>query len=90
LAYGSGGAGAHRGGDGIVRRVRALEPCWLSLLTDRRRHRPAGAAGGEHGASGANLLDGEPLPAKVSRPLRADRALEIRTPGGGGWGAPGG
>jgi len=90
LAYGSGGAGVHRGGDGIVRRVRALEPCWLSLLTDRRHHRPAGTAGGEPGAAGANLLDGEPLPAKASRPLRAGQALEIRTPGGGGWGAPGG
>lgn len=88
LAYGSGGAGLHRGGDGIVRSVRALEPCWLSLLTDRRRHRPAGAAGGGPGAAGANALNGEALPPKASLALEAGDLLEIRTPGGGGWGAP--
>ena len=42
LRYGTGGAGVHRGGDGIERRVRVLEPATLSLLTDRRRHAPAG------------------------------------------------
>ena len=43
LAYGSGGAGRFPGGDGIVRAIRVLEPATLSLLTDRRRHRPPGA-----------------------------------------------
>ena len=42
LAVGSGGSGMHRGGDGIVRSIRVLEPATLSLLTDRRRHRPQG------------------------------------------------
>ena len=49
LLYGSGGEGEHRGGDGIVRSVRVLEPASLSLLTDRRRHPPRGANGGGPG-----------------------------------------
>jgi N-methylhydantoinase B len=87
LRYGSGGDGHHRGGDGIARAVRVLEPASLSVLTDRRRHAPAGAEGGEPGAVGENLLDGEPLPPKASRRLEAGAVVEIRTPGGGGWGA---
>ncbi len=51
LVYGSGGAGHHRGGDGIVRSVRVLEPATVSLLTDRRRHPPTGARGGAPGSS---------------------------------------
>ena len=43
-------------------------------------------AGGHAGATGANLLNGARLPAKVSLELRAGDLLEIRTPGGGGWG----
>jgi N-methylhydantoinase B len=88
LRYGSGGGGRHRGGDGIARAVRVLEPASLSVLTDRRRHAPAGAEGGEPGAVGENLLGGEPLPPKASRRLEAGDVVEIRTPGGGGWGAP--
>jgi N-methylhydantoinase B len=87
LVDGSGGEGAHPGGDGIVRAIRVLEPATLSLLTDRRTHPPEGAAGGRPGARGANELDGEPLPAKVSRPLDAGAVVTITTPGGGGYGA---
>jgi N-methylhydantoinase B len=87
LADGTGGAGRHRGGDGIVRAVRVLEPASLSLLTDRRRHAPPGRAGGEAGSVGANLLDGEQLPPKVTRELPEGAVVEVRTPGGGGWGA---
>src|SRR5687767_16026677 len=46
LRGGSGGAGRHRGGDGVVREYEALERCTVTLLTERRRHPPAGAAGG--------------------------------------------
>lgn len=88
LRYGSGGEGEHRGGDGIVRSVRVLEPASLSLLTDRRRHAPRGAAGGEPGATGRNLLDGEELPPKTSRDLEAGSVITVETPGGGGWGEP--
>jgi N-methylhydantoinase B len=88
LARGSGGDGRHRGGDGIVRSIRVLEPATLSLLTDRRRHGPSGRAGGAPGAPGRNQRNGEELPAKVSLPLEAGDVVTVTTPGGGGWGAP--
>ena len=84
----SGGGGAQPGGDGVVRVYRVLADCTLGLMTERRRHRPGGASGGSSGAAGVNLLNGRRLPAKVSLELRAGDVLEIRTPGGGGWGAP--
>ena len=56
LRRGSGGAGAHRGGDGVVRELEALREMTFSLITERRRHAPPGAHGGEPGALGRNLL----------------------------------
>jgi N-methylhydantoinase B len=88
LRAGSGGAGAHVGGDGVVRRYRALERCTVTLLTERRRHAPLGAAGGAAGAPGRNLLNGRELPAKCRVELQPGDVLTIETPGGGGWGAP--
>jgi N-methylhydantoinase B len=58
----------------------------LSLLTERRRHAPPGADGGEPGARGRNLLDGEELPPKAGRHLAKGSRLRIETPGGGGHG----
>ena len=78
--------GRHRGGDGIVRAVRVLEPASLSLLTDRRRHGPRGVDGGEPGRVGRNLLGGEELPPKVSRELEDGDVVIVETPGGGGYG----
>ena len=89
LRRGSGGAGAHRGGDGVVREVEALAEMTYSLITERRRHAPPGADGGEPGARGRNLLDGEALSPKSSGTLRAGQRLRIETPGGGGHGRPG-
>ncbi len=86
LLYGSGGEGEHRGGDGIVRSVRVLEPASLSLLTDRRRHPPRGVEGGEPGEPGKNLLNDEELPPKVSRDMEKGDVVTVRTPGGGGYG----
>jgi N-methylhydantoinase B len=86
LLYGSGGEGEHRGGDGIVRSVRVLEPASLSLLTDRRRHPPRGIEGGEPGKPGKNLLNDKELPPKVSRDLEEGDVVTVRTPGGGGYG----
>ena len=83
---GSGGAGANRGGDGIVRRYRVLERCTVTLLTERRRRAPQGAAGGGPGATGRNLLNGRELPAKCRVELAPGDVLTIETPGGGGWG----
>jgi N-methylhydantoinase B len=87
---GSGGAGRAHGGDGVVRELEALEDMTYSLLTERRRHGPPGAAGGEDGAPGRNLLDGDELEPKASGELRAGQRLRIETPGGGGHGAPDG
>ena len=88
LARGSGGAGHHRGGDGIIRSIRVLEDATISLLTDRRRHPPTGLAGGQPGSLGRNLLGTEELPAKASRRLLAGEVITVTTPGGGGWGEP--
>jgi N-methylhydantoinase B/oxoprolinase/acetone carboxylase alpha subunit len=84
---GSGGAGRYHGGDGIVRELQALEPLRYSLITERRRHAPRGAAGGGDALPGRNLLDGVELPAKATGELRAGSVLRIETPGGGGYGA---
>ncbi len=86
LLYGSGGAGEHLGGDGIVRSIRVLEPASLSLLTDRRRHAPRGSGSGKSGKLGKNLLNGEDLPAKTFKALGPGDLVTIHTPGGGGWG----
>ncbi len=86
LRLGSGGDGVHRGGDGVVRELRALEACRLSLLSQRRRIAPAGAAGGEPGAAGRTLLNGEELPPFATRELEPGDLLRVETPGGGGYG----
>jgi len=88
LRRGSGGAGRFRGGDGVIRELEALAPLRYSLITERRRHAPAGAGGGLPGAPGRNLLDGEELPAKALGDLRPGQRLRIETPGGGGNGKP--
>ena len=86
LRRGSGGAGKYRGGDGAVRELEAIEEMRYSLITERRRHAPPGAAGGEPGAPGRNLLGGEELPPKASGTLQPGDRLRIETPGGGGYG----
>ena len=87
LRRGSGGAGRHRGGDGVMRELRVLEDCRLSIISERRTHAPRGERGGSPGAPGRNLLNGEPLPAKVTLDLAAGDVVTIETPGGGGWGS---
>ena len=93
LRRGSGGAGVHPGGDGIVRELEVLADTTLSLVTERRVSRPWGLAGGEPGAPGENwLLRGgdesrsEPLSDKCTVHLRAGDVVRLLTPGGGGWG----
>jgi N-methylhydantoinase B len=83
---GSGGTGKYTGGDGVIREVEALEEMSYSLITERRRHRPSGAAGGGPGAAGRNLVNGEDVPPKAAGTLRAGDRLRIETPGGGGHG----
>ena len=94
IRRGSGGRGIHWGGDGLVREIEALEPMDYALLTERRRHRPTGADGGEPGATGRNLLaragtgTPETLEPKATGKLEPGDRLRIETPGGGGFGQP--
>jgi N-methylhydantoinase B/oxoprolinase/acetone carboxylase alpha subunit len=90
----SGGAGHHRGGDGIERDVEVLEDCTVSLITERRVSQPWGLHGGGSGAVGENwLLPGgferlaKRLPDKCTLRLHAGDVVRMLTPGGGGWGA---
>ncbi|WP_419837242.1 hydantoinase B/oxoprolinase family protein [Candidatus Poriferisodalis sp.] len=90
---GSGGRGANRGGDGVVRRLRFGEAMTANLLSSRRRIVPFGVAGGEAGALGRNLLeraDGTvtELAGCARVEVAAGDVMEIHTPGGGGYGAP--
>jgi N-methylhydantoinase B len=87
LRRGSGGDGRHRGGDGIVREIEALETMRYTLLTERRRHAPRGRDGGLSGKPGRNLLNGSEVPAKAAGHLRPGDRLRLETPGGGGYGA---
>jgi 5-oxoprolinase (ATP-hydrolysing) len=87
----SGGGGARRGGDGVVRRIRALAPMQVALLANRRSTTPFGLAGGAAGAPGAARViraDGgiEPWGATGAADLAPGDAIEIETPGGGGFG----
>ncbi|HVW45728.1 MAG TPA: hydantoinase B/oxoprolinase family protein [Solirubrobacterales bacterium] len=86
LRRGSGGDGAHRGGDGLVRELEALAPMRFTLLTERRRRAPQGRDGGRPGAAGKNLLDGKSIPSKSEGDLAPGSRLRIETPGGGGSG----
>src|SRR5207344_3623767 len=86
LRRGSGGHGAHAGGDGVVREIRVLEPCRLSLLTQRRLLAPRGAHGGEDGLPGRSFLNGVELPAFANLDLAPGDLLRIESPSGGGWG----
>jgi len=95
IRRGSGGEGRWRGGDGLIRELRFLEPLTVALISGNRLQAPEGLAGGGAGARGLNLLippGGEPevLPGCFERQLAAGDRLRIETPGGGGYGAPSG
>ncbi|BAK68353.1 N-methylhydantoinase A [Sphingobium sp. SYK-6] len=91
IRRGSGGAGAHRGGDGAVRRIRFREAMTAGILSNRRAVPPFGLAGGEPGAPGANRVeraDGsvESLGATAAVEMAPGDVFVIETPGGGGYG----
>jgi 5-oxoprolinase (ATP-hydrolysing) len=93
IRRGSGGQGAHRGGDGIVRELEFLKPLELSILSQRRGpYPPYGLDGGEPGAVGRNLLTRvhgtiEELPGRAQVSVQPGDMLRIETPGGGGFGS---
>jgi 5-oxoprolinase (ATP-hydrolysing) len=82
------GPGLHPGGSGLIRSVRVLTDASVSVLADRRRHAPQGAEGGGPGGVGRTDVDGQEIPPKASLRLDAGSVITVRTPGGGGWGAP--
>lgn len=90
IRRGTGGAGRHRGGDGLRRDIMILTPAQVALLCERRAVGPAGARGGAAGAPGENVLlrggVAEPVPAKATFPVEAGDVVSLRSPGGGGWG----
>jgi N-methylhydantoinase B len=84
----SGGDGEYRGGLGLERLITVERDSVVSLLTERRRHAPTGAAGGDVGATGENLVNGAVVPAKCTREVPSGTTVTVRTPGGGGYGDP--
>jgi 5-oxoprolinase (ATP-hydrolysing) len=91
IRAGSGGAGRHRGGNGVVRRVRFLRPMTATILSGHRRIAPYGMAGGEPGAVGRNYVersDGrvDELSGADRTQMEAGDVFVIETPGGGGFG----
>ncbi|MFY9742088.1 MAG: hydantoinase B/oxoprolinase family protein [Candidatus Sulfotelmatobacter sp.] len=91
LRPGSGGNGASRGGDGIVREIEVLTACEVTLLSERREHAPWGLAGGDPALPGkARVIRRggavEEMPGKFSTRLEAGERIRIESPGGGGWG----
>ena len=86
---GSGGAGARRGGDGLVRELELLAPLEVSILSERRTRAPFGLAGGEPGAPGRNLHNGREVPGRARLRCAPGDRIRIETPGGGGHGPAG-
>src|SRR3989441_3031367 len=86
----SGGKGASRGGDGLVRELAFEVPTEVTLLTERRSTQPYGLQGGEPGMRGENRLQHggqeKVLPGKVHFQATPGDRLTILSPGGGGWG----
>ena len=92
IRRGSGGKGAHHGGDGVVRELTFLEPMSANILANRRRIAPKGINGGGDALPGRNWVeraDGriETLTATDSAELEAGDRFIIETPGGGAFGA---
>ena len=90
-AANSGGSGEHRGGDGIIREIQALEDCEGTILAERRASRPYGLLGASAGAAGSNaILDPsgsvQLVPGKSYFSLKKGQRFRVTTPGGGGWG----
>lgn len=94
IRRGSGGAGKHRGGDGLERDIEFLAPAQVTILSERRTNPPYGLQGGSPGACGLNRLvragssEQRDLPGKISLQVQPGDVLHIHTPGGGGWGTP--
>jgi len=92
VRHGSGGAGRHHGGCGARRRIRFREAMTAAILSTRRDTDPFGLEGGGPGARGTTTLiraNGERvrLKGRDETQVAVGDAIEIETPGGGGFGA---
>ncbi len=85
IRTGSGGAGHHRGGDGIIRTFQVLEPCTLSVLMQRTRSAASGRHGADSGIPGRVILNGVEIDGCTTTQLEAGDVVTVETPGGGGW-----
>lgn len=92
LRPGSGGVGRFRGGDGLVRGFRLLEPATVSVISDRFYRGPPGRDGGASGRPGRVRLRfrnrEKQMPSKFTVDLEPGAEIIVETPGGGGFGAP--
>jgi 5-oxoprolinase (ATP-hydrolysing) len=93
IRRGSGGKGAGRGGDGVERHIRFLQPMRANILSNRREVPPAGLAGGGDAQPGVNRIvraNGtvETLGATAGAQMQPGDMFVIETPGGGGYGNP--
>jgi 5-oxoprolinase (ATP-hydrolysing) len=91
IRRGSGGKGAHHGGDGVIRAMTFLEPMRANILANRRRVPPRGIEGGSDAEAGRNWVeraDGsvEMLSATASAQVEIGDRFVVETPGGGGFG----
>ncbi|TWU08149.1 hydantoinase B/oxoprolinase family protein [Stieleria varia] len=90
LRRNSGGEGVHRGGDGLIREIEFLKPLSLTMITNRRKLAPYGAAGGGAGQAGCNVLiqnaHSTVMPPAFTVSVNPGDRLRVETPGGGGWG----
>ena len=89
----SGGDGTYKGGNGVHRAIRFLEPMTVSILSGHRRVPPYGLEGGKPGSVGVNWVErssgiSEGLPGTVRVEVGIDDIVVIETPGGGGYGPP--
>ncbi|MCO7224705.1 hydantoinase B/oxoprolinase family protein [Pleionea sp. CnH1-48] len=89
----SGGEGKFNGGNGILRRIRFNEPMTVSILSNNRTHQPFGMMGGGSGHPGENKIirqNGEEMPVASASEVSVEKndRIEIKTPGGGGYGSP--
>ncbi|HIJ78304.1 MAG: hydantoinase B/oxoprolinase family protein [Desulfobulbaceae bacterium] len=94
LRQGSGGAGRYRGGEGLVRKIRFLQPMSAAIISNNRRQAPQGLMGGEAGRSGENYVERvggarQALSYADQVEMGAGDCFVIKTPGGGGYGRPG-
>jgi 5-oxoprolinase (ATP-hydrolysing) len=89
----SGGAGRHRGGNGVVREIEFLKPMTAAIVSERRVFAPYGLEGGAPGLRGRNLLIRKSghviyLGGKNEAPVEPGDRIRLETPGGGGYGRP--